>query len=163
MGSTPVEALAACPVPAVELGTIRRRRRSADDDRLSVVASLLAGPIKPVSAAGMRFSAAVGWTWARRGEMEEGEQQEEWRRHRGGSSVQDRAADDVARGREESGSWRQRRLVIPIMAVAAMELVGVQREEEETAEFGLCSSLVLSRRRRLAGEVVTETPFVGMG
>jgi hypothetical protein len=159
-----VEALAACPVPAVELGTIRRRRRSADDDRLSVVASLLAGPMKPVSAAGMRFSAAVGRTRARHGETEEeGEQQEEWRRHRGGSSVQDRAADDVARGREESGSWRQRRLVIPIMAVAAMELVGVQREEEETAEFGLCSSLVLSRRRRLAGEVVTETPFVGMG
>lgn len=116
----------------------------------------------------MRFNAAVGRTRTRRGKMEEeGEQPEEWGgsslhwRHRGGR-VQEQAAD-VVRGREESGSWRQRRLVIPIMAVAAMELVGVQREEEETAEFGLCSSLVLSRRRRLAGEVVTETPFVGMG
>lgn len=129
-GSTPEEAVA-CPVLAVELGTIRQRRRSDDDDRLSVVASLLAGPTKLVSPAGMRFSAAVGRTrtGTRRGETEEeGEQQQErgvsslHRRYRGGS-VQERAAD-VVRGREESGSWRQPKLVIPIMAVAAMEFVG---------------------------------------
>ena len=134
----------ACPVLAVELGTIRRRRRS-DDDRLSVVASLLAGPTKLVSPAGMRFSAAVGRR-TRRGETEEeGEQQEErgvsslHRRRRGGSA-QERAAD-VARGRAESGSWPQRKLVIPIMAVAAMEsgivVRGVQRKRRQSLGFPL--------------------------
>jgi len=131
----------ACPVLAVDLGTIRRRRRSDDDDRLSVVASLLAGPTKLVSPAGMRFSAAVGRR-TRRGETEEeGEQQEErgvsslHRRRREGSA-QERAAD-VARGRAESGSWPQRKLVIPIMAVAAMDWSSWGEEDEEAAEFGL--------------------------
>jgi hypothetical protein len=91
-----------------------------------VVAPLLAGPTKLVLLPGMRFNAAVGRTRTRRGETgEEGEQQEEWgvsslhRPHRGGS-VRERATD-VVRGREESGSWRQRKVVILIMAVAAME------------------------------------------
>ena len=143
-GSTPEEAVA-CPVLAVELGMIRLRRRSDDDDRLSVVASLLAGPTKLVSPAGMRFSAAVGRR-TRRGETEEegGEQQEErgvsglHRRRRGGSA-QERAGADVARGREESGSWRQPKLVIATMAVAAMEWSswGAEEEEEAAQSFGL--------------------------
>ena len=43
----------------------------------------------------------------------------------------------VARGRAESGSWPQRKLVIPIMAVAAMDWSSWGEEEEEAAEFGL--------------------------
>jgi hypothetical protein len=77
----------------------------------------LAGPTKLVLLPGMRFNAAVGRTRTRRGETgEEGEQQEEWgvssmhRPHRGGS-VRERATD-VVRGREESGSWRQRKVVL---------------------------------------------------
>ena len=46
-------------------------------------------------------------------------------------------AADVARGRAESGSWPQRKLVIPIMAVAAMEWSSWGEEEEEAVEFGL--------------------------
>ena len=100
--------------------------------------------MKLVLLPGMRFNAAVGRTRTRRGETvteEEGEQQEEWgvsslhRRHRGGS-VQERATD-VVRGREESGSWRQPKLVIPTMAVAAMEWSSWGEEEEEAVEFGL--------------------------
>ena len=104
--------------------------------------------MKLVLLPGMHFNAAVGRTRTRRGETvteEEGEQQEEWgvsslhRRHRGGS-VQERATD-VVQGREESGSWRQRKVVILIMAVAAMEsgivVRGVQRKRRQSLGFPL--------------------------
>jgi hypothetical protein len=74
---------------------------------------------------------------------EEGEQPEEWGgsslhwRHRGGR-VQEQAAD-VVRGREESGSWRQRKVVILIMAVAAMEsgivVSAAQRKRRQSLGF----------------------------
>ena len=54
--------------------------------------------------------------------------------------MQERATD-VVRGREESGSWRQRKVVVLIMAVAAMEsgivVPAVQRKRRQSLRFPL--------------------------
>jgi len=123
VGSSPDEPLA-LPAPAVELGTISRRRRSDDEDRGSAAVPLSGsdGPMKPVSPAATRLNAAAGRTWGG-GDAA----QEEWavadprRRHRcRGGSVQERTAD-VVRERAEGRWWWQRKVATPIMAVAAME------------------------------------------
>jgi len=65
VGSSPDEPLA-LPAPAVELGTISRRRRSDDEDRGSAAVPLsdLGGPMKPVPQAAMqRLNAAAARPW----------------------------------------------------------------------------------------------------
>jgi hypothetical protein len=79
--------------------------------------------------------------------------------------VQERATD-VVRGREESGSWRQRKVVILIMAVAAMEsgivVPAVQRKRRQSLGFPLADRCPVPPTSG-AGKVATEIRFVGMG
>lgn len=116
VGISPEDSDVAVPAPPVAaLGTIRPRRRSADDDGPCSVASSRAGPMK---LAPPRFNAAAAVDdGLPRGRDPAEAEREKIGRHRGG--IVRRRAADVARGRGNAG--------IPTAAVVAMASRCVER------------------------------------